>query len=103
AWLSKSALVAAILTLAVFVPTQLGLENRLTVRPREVNLALLLLLTGALSIPLALEPARALQSFIEYCKVIVMFIVMVNVLRNEKRLRALILLVLVASCVLSAA
>ncbi len=102
-WLSKSALVAAIGTLAVFIPTQLGLENRLTARPREVKLAFLLLLTGVLSIPLALEPARALQSFIEFCKVVLMFIVMVNVLRTEKRLRALILLVLVASCVLSTA
>jgi putative inorganic carbon (HCO3(-)) transporter len=102
-WLSKSALVVAIGTLAVFIPTQLGLENRLTARPREVKLALLLLLTGILSIPLALEPARALQSFVEFCKVVLMFIVMVNVLRTEKRLRALILLVLVASCVLSMA
>ena len=32
-----------------------------------------------------------------------MFVVMVNVLRTEKRLRALILLVLFASCVLSMA
>lgn len=103
AWLSKSALVAALVTLAVFIPTQLGLENRLTARPREVKLGLLLLLTGMLSIPLALEPARALQSFIEFCKVVLMFIVMVNVLRTEKRLRALILLVLFASCVLSVA
>ena len=93
-WMSKSALVAALVTLAVFVPTQLALENRLTAKPREVKLAFLLLLTGILSVPLALEPARALQSFIEFCKVILMFIVMVNVLRTEKRLRALILLVL---------
>ncbi len=103
AWLSKGALVAALVTLAIFIPTQLSLENRITARPREITLALLLLLTGMLSIPLSLEPARALQSFIEFCKVILMFIVMVNVLRTEKRLRALILLVLIASCVLSAA
>ena len=102
-WLSKSALVVALITLAVFIPTQLGLENRLTARPREVKLGFLLLLTGILSVPFALEPARALQSFIEFCKVVLMFIVMVNVLRTEKRLRALILLVLFASCVLSVA
>jgi len=35
-WMSKSALVAALMTLAVFVPTQLALENRLTAKPREV-------------------------------------------------------------------
>jgi len=102
-WMSKGALVAALATLAVFVPTQLALENRLTAKPREVKLGFLLLVTGILSVPFALEPARALQSFIEFCKVILMFIVMVNVLRTEKRLRALILLVLFASCVLSMA
>lgn len=103
AWLSRSALVVAIITLAVFIPTQLALENRITARPREVKLALGLLLAGLLSIPLALEPPRAFQGFIEFLKVIVMFIVMVNVVRTEKRLRALILLVLAVSCVLSAA
>jgi probable O-glycosylation ligase (exosortase A-associated) len=103
AWLSRSALIVALFTLAVFIPTQLGLENRITVKSREVKLGLALLLTGLLSIPLALEPQRAFQSLIEFFKVILMFIVMVNVVRTEKRLRALILLVLFVSCVLSLA
>jgi putative inorganic carbon (hco3(-)) transporter len=102
AWLSKSALVVAAITLAVFIPTQLGLENRITAKPREVKLVLGLLLTGILSIPLALEPGRAFFSFIEYTKVIVIFIVMVNVLRTDKRLHGLILMVLLISCLLSA-
>lgn len=103
AWLSRSALVVALFTLAVFIPTQLGLENKLTAKLREVKLVLALLLAGLLSIPLALEPGRAFQSAIEFLKVIVMFIVMVNVVRTEKRLRWLILLVLFVSCVLSLA
>ena len=103
AWLSRSALIVAIITLAIFIPTQLGLENRITARPREVRLVLALLITGLLSIPFAVEPSRALESFIEFFKVIIMFIVMVNVVRTEKRLRRLILLVLLASCVLSVA
>ena len=100
-WLSKSAMVVGLLTIAVFVPAQLGLENRITAKPPEIKLAFGLLLTGLLSIPLALNPARAFQSFIEYLKVIVMFVVMVNVLRTPRRLTSLILLVLLASCVLS--
>ncbi len=103
AWLSRSAFVVAIITLAVFVPTQLGLENRITARPREVMLVCLLLLTGLLSIPLALQPSKAFWSFVEFFKVVAIFIVMVNVLRTEKRLRSLILLVLFTSCVLSLA
>ena len=102
-WLSRGALITALLTLAVFVPTQLGLENRITVKPREIQLAFGLLLTGLLSIPFALEPVRAFQSLIEFLKVILIFVVIVNVVRTEKRLRGLILLVLSASCVLSLA
>jgi O-antigen ligase len=102
-WLSRSALVLAALTLAVFIPTQLGLENRISADLREVKLALALLVTGLLSVPLALEPSRAFQSLVEFFKVVVMFIVMVNVVRTEKRLRWLILLVLFVSCILSLA
>lgn len=102
-WLSKSAFVVAMLTLIAFIPTQLGLENRITAKPREVKLAIALLVTGLLSVPLAMEPGRAFESLIEYLKVIVIFIVMVNVVRTEKRLRALILMVLLVSCVLSMA
>ena len=101
AWLSKSALIVAVFTLALFIPSQLGLENRISARLTEVKLAVALLLTGVLSIPLALEPQRAFQSLIEFLKVVAVFIMMVNVVRTEKRLRGLLLLVLFASCVLS--
>ena len=100
-WLSSSAFWVALLTLAVFIPTQLGLEGHITARPREVNLALLLLLAGILSIPFSLEPARGINSFSDFFKVVMIFIVMVNVIRSEKRLRKLWVLVLIASCILS--
>jgi len=102
AWLSRSALVVAVLTLIAYFPAQLGLENRITANLREVKLAVALALAGVLSIPLAVEPGRAFQSLIEFSKVIAVFIVMVNVVRTEKRLQRLLLLVLAVSCVLSA-
>jgi O-antigen ligase len=100
-WLSKSALITAIVTLLFFVPTQLGLENRITVRTREVNLALLLLLLVFISVPFALDKFRAWGSFVEYAKVVVMFVVMVNVVRTEQRLKGVLLLILVVTVVLS--
>ena len=100
-WLSSSAFWVAITTLLIFLPTQLGLEGRITVRPREVNLALLLLAAGALSVPLALNPGIAVNGFIDFLKVVLMFIVMVNVIRSEKRLKMLWILVLLATCTLS--
>ena len=101
AWLSKSAFIVALITIAAFIPTQLGLENQITIKPREIKLVLGLLVTGTLSIPFALDPGRAFESFIEYFKVIAIFIVMVNVVRTEKRLRRLIFLVLFISCLLA--
>jgi len=97
-WLSSAAFWIAIATLVVYALTQLGLEGTLTARPKEVNLVLLLLLTGALSIPLALEPARAFNSFTEFLKVVLIFIVMINVVRTEKRLHKLWIVVLIATC-----
>jgi len=100
-WLSSSAFWVAIATVAIFLPTQLGLENTLTARPREVNLALLLLLAGLLSIPLALDKGKAFAGLTDFFKVITIFVVMVNVVRSEKRLKILWVVVIIASCVLS--
>lgn len=103
AFLKNSTFWIALFTLVVYLPTQLGLEGEVTVRQREVGLVLLLALAGLLSIPLALDPPFAWATFTDYLKVVVMFVVLVNVVRTEKRLKALILLALVVSCVSSAA
>lgn len=99
---STIAFFIALLTLAFFLPSQLILENRLTTRPREVNLALLLCLAAALSMPLALNRAESWETFSnDLLKAVVMFIVMVNVVRTELRLRLLLWLVLSVSCFLA--
>jgi probable O-glycosylation ligase (exosortase A-associated) len=92
----------AVSTLAIFVPSQLGLEGNLTTRPREINLVLLLSLCALLSIPLAIDRAEAWDNFVEFLKVVVMFIVMVNVVRTERRLKILLFLSLAVGCVVSA-
>ena len=102
-WATSMAFVIAMLTLVVYVPTQLGMEGNITYRPRDVNLVLLLLLMAALSVPLSFDRTIAWNAFTEYLKVVVMFIVMVNVVRTEKRLKAILLLALITSCVISAA
>ncbi len=101
-WATSMAFFVAILTLIVYLPTQFGLEGSFTARPREVNLVLLLLLTGALSIPVAFDKSVAFNGFNEFLKVVVMFIVMINVVRTDKRLKAMLLLALITSCVVSA-
>jgi len=92
----------AVSTLAVFFPTQFMLEGTLTARPREVNLAILFTLLVLVGIPLATDPGMAWKSFNDpYLKSVLMFIVLVNVVRTERRLKWLLLLALAVGCVLS--
>lgn len=93
---------SGLLTLVVFFPTQFALEGTLTARPREVNLVLLFALTALLSIPLAISPGEGWATFNDpFVKAVLMFIVMVNVLRTERRLKWLMFLALSAGAVLS--
>jgi O-antigen ligase len=101
--LSSGAYYIALFTLAVYIPTQFALEGTLSVRPREVTLVLLLTLFALLSLPLAINPGEGWEAFVEYLKVVSMFVVMVNVVRTERRLKMLLLLVLAASLMVSVA
>jgi O-antigen ligase len=100
-WLSSAAFWIAVATIAIYLPTQLGLEGNLTVRTPEVTFVLLLLLLAILSIPLSLSPSAGLTALSDYAKVVMIFIVMVNVVRSEARLRILLLLTFVASAIVS--
>ena len=92
----------AIVTLLIFLPSQFGLEGTLTARPREVNLVLLLCVAGLLSIPTAINPAEAWKEFNDvFLKAVLMFIVMINVVRTQRRLRWLIYVSLAVTFFLS--
>jgi putative inorganic carbon (HCO3(-)) transporter len=100
--LSSMAFVSALFTLCFFFPTQLTLEGNLTSRPREVNLVLLLCVCALLSIPLAINRGEAWATFNDtFIKAVLMFIVMINVVRTERRLKGLFFLALSVSCWLS--
>lgn len=89
--LTSMALVFAVATLLIFLPTQLGLEGNFTARPTEVNLLLIMIVCGLITIPIAKSPALAWETFNDiFIKAALMFIVMVNVIRTEYRLKGLI-------------
>ncbi|MDQ3258527.1 MAG: O-antigen ligase family protein, partial [Acidobacteriota bacterium] len=93
AFLSTGTFWIAILTLIIFVPTQFVLEGRLTLRTREVTALLLLGVTALLSIPLAINPLEAWATFSDsFIKAVLVFIVMINVVRTERRLKGIIFL-----------
>lgn len=88
--------------LLVFIPLQLGLENTISFRPREVNLILVFTVLAVLSVIFASNPGVAWEEFnFVFIKAIVIFIVMVNVVRNERRLKGLLLLAISVGCVIS--
>jgi putative inorganic carbon (hco3(-)) transporter len=95
----------AVVTLVVFFPSQLAAEGSLTARPREVNLVLLLVVTGLLSIPLAKgSPGEAWGTFSDiFLRAVLIFIVIVNVVRTERRLRWMLLLSVGSAVALGAA
>lgn len=96
------ALILGVITLALFGLTQVSLEGTLTARPREVNLVLLFALTGLLSIPLAIDPAPAWSDFSgAFIRGIATFIVIINVVRTERRLKALLYVAVATAVVLS--
>ena len=101
-FLESAAYVIAITTIVLFVPTQFGLEGNVTVRVRCTNLIMLLALTGLLSIPGATRPSEAWTEFNDvFIKAVLMFIVMVNVVRTERRLRTMIYVALAVTVLLS--
>lgn len=100
--LSSIALYLALATLAVFVPSQLSAEGSLTARPSEVNWVLLLTLFGIVTIPIARAPGIAWEAFNEpFVKVVLMFVVTINVVRTERRLKNLMWLAMAVGVMLS--
>ena len=101
-WTNSLALAIGVLTLLCFTATQVSLEGNLTARPAEVNFVLLFMLTGLLSIPLAIDPAIAWSEFSgTFVRGILIFVVIINVVRTEARLKALLFLAVATALVLS--
>jgi O-antigen ligase len=93
--LSSLALVLAVATLAIYIPTQLTLEGNLTVRTVEVKLIVALTVAAVISIPLGISPAGSWATFTEiFIKAVLMFVVIINVSRTEVRLNGLLWLAL---------
>jgi capsular exopolysaccharide synthesis family protein len=101
-WASSSALVIALFTLAVYIPSQISLEGNLSASLPEVRLVLCLVLAALLSFTLALDRSLAWETFSDqFIKAVIMFIVMVNVVRTEQRLKGMLFLALSVSVTLS--
>lgn len=97
AGIGRVSFVVAGLTLAAFGLSQFWVERRWTARPRELNLVLALCGVALLSIVTGIDAWSSRQMFLDvFIKSVLMFIVMVNAVRSEKRLRGMLYLTLAA-------
>ncbi len=92
----------AALTMLFFFSTQIWHEGRLTARPREVNILLALCVAALISIPFGIDPWTSRHMFLDaFVKFVLMFLVMINAVRTEKRLRGMLYLVIAAGAFLA--
>lgn len=87
--LSSMALVVALATVLIYLPTQIVAEGTLTTFSTEVKCILFISLWALLTIPIAKSPADAWGTFDVYSKIVLIFIVMANTLRTRARLKGL--------------
>lgn len=100
--LTSLAYYLGLFTLIMFVFSQIVVEGNITAMTREIVLVLLIGLAALLSMPMAIDPSEAWETFSEILiKALLMFIVLVNVVRTGRRLTMLMLLGLAVSAYLS--
>lgn len=100
--LSSIALIIAVATLLVYLPTQLASEGSLTILSTEVKCILFITFWALLTMPLAKSPGTAWEAFNDtFNKVVLIFIVMVNTLRTPARLKWLMWLSIAVGVMLS--
>lgn len=96
------AMTVGAITVLIFLPTQLATDGNLFNRTREVNLLFILFGLAFLSIPLALDRSEAWAKASSILpRIAVTFILLVNVMRTEKRVMKLIHLLFAVGVYLS--
>jgi putative inorganic carbon (HCO3(-)) transporter len=90
-FLKSTAFYFAIATVAVFIPTQLSAEGRISIFSTEVKAILVLTLLALFSVVIAKDRFIAWEEFnATFIKAVIMFVVMVNVVRTRQRLMTML-------------
>lgn len=101
-WTEASASLIAIATIVIFLPSQLLLEHRLTIWTTEVKCAVCLLVLALLTIPLAIDPALAIETLQNlFVKVVIVFVILTNTVRTQANLSLMIKVLIGAGVLLS--
>lgn len=85
----------ALVTIILYVPSQLVTEGNLSMLTTEVKAVLALTVIALVTMPLARNPGMAWETFSDtYIKAVVIFIILINVVRTRARLMGLLWLAL---------
>lgn len=99
---SSMALVVAIATLVIYLPTQISNDSSLTIINTETKCILFLAFWAPVTVLFAADPGIAWKEYSEiFIKVLIIFVIMVNTVRTEAQLKGLILLGIAAGVMLS--
>lgn len=100
--LTSLALVLAVATVLIYLPSQLVGESSLMIFTTEVKCMLFIAFWAVLTIPVAIDPSLAWETFNNtFSKVLVIFIVMVSTVRTAGRLKGLMWLAIGAGVMIS--
>lgn len=101
-WLNAAAFPVAVATLAVFIPTQFYLENRPTIWTKEIKLFLAFIALALLTIPISKNPSVSFEGVKDgLSRIVLIFILFVNALRDQKRWNVLTILLIGVGIMLS--
>lgn len=90
-FLQSGAMVIALATLLIYVPTQFATEGSLTILSPEIKCVVVLVFLSLTTMPIAKDPPMAWETFNDpFIKAVLMFIIMVNVVRTRRRLKSLL-------------
>ncbi|MBI3652047.1 MAG: O-antigen ligase family protein [Acidobacteria bacterium] len=93
----------AIGTLLAYLVTKLTRGERLTIWPLELTMVVVIALLGLAFTPIAASPQDSLKVLLDiFLKVVIIFVLMINLLNRETRLRALLKLSVICGTVLAA-
>jgi hypothetical protein len=99
---TSMAMICAVGTLLVYLPSQLATEGNFTIFTTEVKCIFFIAVWAVLTMPISKDPGMAWETFYDlYSKVVIMFVVIVNTLRTRSRLTGLLWLSLGIGAVVS--
>jgi O-antigen ligase len=95
--------IVAVIALLAYLGTKLGRGQRLTIMPLELKMFGAIALLGVLFAPFAVAPQDSVDVLLDqFIKVLIIFVLMINVITTRERLRSIMSLVVICGTIMAA-